>query len=407
MERRRFARIAVNLNVTLLDDTALPRGCRVRDVSQGGMLLQFEHSDGDTPYEPEQTVKVRASLKDGEQRRVLLMPATIRRVLEKGIGVEFQQPQAELMQLLEPYELDRDTTAVAPAMVAERSAAAGGASRPAFAATRPRHRDNLDNGGARLAERIAAARESIARSGHLSSGIPPPDEQASAHITDRRMLQVGLASLAVAAAIVIFDLAGGASTRQRLAALELAAQRQAETLADVQIRLTADRDRERIASLDERVDQLAVTLAALETGTLVPADSETAVPPKAESGANHEQIAAASKPQPAQTAPSPKPDAPAATVAIAEPAGSAESAGSGDGPWVINLVSLYEQAAADRFTRRAHELGLAVEQNQAQVNGRPVWRLQVAGFATRDEAQAYSDANKDKLGLKKVWIFKR
>jgi hypothetical protein len=367
------------------------------------MLLQFEHSAGDTPYEPGQAVKVRASLKDGEQRRVLLMPATIRRALEKGIGVEFQQPQAELMQLLEAYELDKDTPATRPVMVAERHEAAGGASQHPFASTRPRHRDNLANGGARLAERIAAARESIASSGHLSSGTVAADGQTPTRIADRRMLQVGLASLAIAAAIVIFDLAGGASTRQRLAALELAAQRQAETLADVQIRLTADRDRERLASLDERVDQLAVTLAALETGTLVPADSEAADPPAPEPGANHQQMASASEPQLTQTAPAPEPESPAAPAVAATPA----PADSGDGPWVINLVSLYEQAAADRFTRRARDLGLAVEQNQAQVKGRPVWRLQVAGFATRDEAQAYSEANKDKLGLKKVWIFKR
>ena len=50
------------------------------------------------------------------------------------------------------------------------------------------------------------------------------------------------------------------------------------------------------------------------------------------------------------------------------------------------------------------ELGIKVTQNPTQVQGRPVWRLQVDGFATRDAALAYSEANKHKLGLKKVWI---
>jgi hypothetical protein len=36
-----------------------------------------------------------------------------------------------------------------------------------------------------------------------------------------------------------------------------------------------------------------------------------------------------------------------------------------------------------------------------------VWRLQVSGFDSRDQASAYGDANKTKLRLKNVWIFKR
>lgn len=399
MERRRFARIAVNLNVALLDDGAMPRGCRVRDVSRGGMLLQFEHPGSDIPYEPGQTVKVRASLKDGEQRRILMLPATVRRVEEKGLGIEFVQPQAEMMQLLEPYELDRDTPARQPVIAAEREEAAAASGTHAFAAARPRHRDSLGKGGARLAERIAAAREAIASSGHLNSQAAPAAGAASGRTADRRMLHIGLASLAIAVAIVIFDLAGSASTRHRLAALEMAAHRQAEALADVQIRLTADRDKEQLVSLDKRLDRLAVSVAALETVKLLPAGSEAAVPSGTVHGDNRVLRAPAAAPGQSETSPE--------TLSPPPVSAAAPAAGSGEGSWVINLVSLYDQAAADRFARRAGDLGIAVEQNQAQVQGRPVWRLQIAGFASRNEALAYSEANKDKLGLKKVWIFKR
>lgn len=400
MERRRYPRIAVNLNVALLDEQAMPRGCRVRDVSQGGMLLQFEQQAIDISYTASQPVNVRASIKDGDQRRVLLLPATVSRVEEKGIGVEFVKPEAEMMQLLESYQLDRDTAVQAPVMVAERRQA-GADGVHAFATARPRHRHALPNGGARLAERIAAAREAIASAGHLGGHSAATDSAEPAAGMDRRMLHVGLASLAVAVAIVIFDLAAGSSTRQRLAALENAAQQHAEALADVQIRLTADRDSEQLASLDNRVNQLAVSIAALETGKLIPAQETPAEPAPAAAAAaedNQPQTPVAS----ADAAPPADVRTAAALPALPSPAGV-----TGKGPWVINLASLYEQDAADRFIRRARDLGVAVEQQQAQVQGRPVWRLQIGGFATRDAALAYSDAHKEKLGIKKVWIFRR
>jgi len=391
MEQRRYARIAVNLNVALIDDRTMPRGCRVRDVSQGGMLLQFEPVTSGEPYEPGQAVKVRASVKDGEQRRVLLLPATIRRVEDKAVGVEFLKPEAELMQLLEPYQLDKELPAQAATVATESDQAAAGGGVHAFATTRPRHRHTAPHGGARLAERIAAAREAIASSGHLDNSTVRPSEAPPVRGTDRRMLHVGLASLAVAVAIVIFDLAASSSTRERLAALETAAHHQAEALADVQIRLTADRAPDRLASLDNRVHQLSVTVAALETGQFAPAESNPA--PGASSGNDQPDVATAARTTESRTESAPPPlSAPASTPG---------------GPWVINLVSLYDQAAADRFSRQARDKGISVAQNQAEVQGRQVWRLQVDGFATRDAAVAFSEANKHKLGLKKVWIFRR
>jgi PilZ domain/SPOR domain len=390
MERRHHDRFAVNLNVALLDDRAMPRGCRVRDVSQGGMLLQFEHPDGGNRYEPGQTVRVRASLKDGEERRVLVLPAAVRRVEEKAIGVEFAKPAAELMQLLEPYQLDRAIPAREPAMAAERVRTADGA--PVFAEARPQRPSYSEsNRGARLrlAERIAAMRESIAANAHTApSATPPP-----ASLADRRVLMTGLASLAIAVAIVIFDLAAGSATRQRLAALETAMQRQAEVLADVQIRLAADREQRRLAALDKRVSQLAASLAALETGEVSSAGTAPDSPHEAKE-AKEAVVASAVAPAPVDRSKTTPPPV----------AGPASDSG---GPWVINLVSLYDKTAADRFSRRAEKLGIKVTQNPTQVQGRPVWRLQVDGFATRDAAVAYSEANKDKLGLKKVWIFSR
>jgi len=386
MERRRYERIAVNLNVALLDERAMPRGCRVRDVSQGGMLLQFEHPGG-ASYTAGNGVRVRISVKEHDERRVLLLPAAIRRVEENGMGVEFSKPQAELMQLLEPYQLDRQQAAAPALTVVHNQAAEGGQQTPATDdPPHPRHHHHATSAraGARMSERIAAARAAV-----RAGGDALQDRTATG---DRRLLQLGLASLAVAGAIAVFDLASSASINHRLGILENTVEQQAEAVAGVQIRLTADKAREPlIDDLKAQVQELTVSVAALESGHIEPATQQ---PADADAPPEHDRVVG-------QSAATVQVDsAPDATPpAIDKPAKK--------GPWVVNLVSLYDQAAADRFAQRAKSVGIPVEQNRTLVRGKPVWRVQVSGFDSRDQASAYGNANKSKLSLKKIWIFKR
>jgi hypothetical protein len=395
MERRRYERIAVNLNVALLDDRAMPRGCRVRDVSQAGMLLQFEHPGSATPYNIGDLVKVRVSLKDGTERTVLVLPATITRSEEKGLGIAFLKPAIELMQLLEPYQLDKrgaDEVAIAATAAASQTATAG-VQTPDLDGPAQRRYRSTPNTRARLARRITAIREAIARSGEQHTDRA--GQTAATRRNDRRMLQVGLASLAVAVAIVGFDLATKSSTSRRLGALEKVTSEQAETLAGVQIRLTADKQQEdQVGELSARVNELAVAVAALETGQLAPAarNARTDTPP----ASPVTQPTRDEEEHPLKISP---------TAAAAPPARRQDAVASG--PWVLNLVSLYDQTAADQFADKAHEAGIPVEQNPAEVKGKRVWRLQVSGFDSREAASHYADANKHKLGLKTVWIFKR
>lgn len=388
MERRRYERIAVNLNVALLDERAMPRGCRVRDVSQGGMLLQFEHPGG-ASYTAGNAVRVRISVKEHDERRVLLLPATIRRAEENGMGVEFTRPQAELMQLLEPYRLDREQAAAPALTVVHSRAAGGGPQRPATDdPPQPRHHHHATSAraGTRMTERIAAARAAIRAGGGDAL-------QGRTATGDRRLLQLGLASLAVAGAIAVFDLASSSSINHRLGILENTVEQQAEAVAGVQIRLTADKARESVIDdLKAQVQELTVSVAALETGHIEPAtqqhaDTDADAPPE------HDRVAG-------QRSAAVQVDSGSeATPPVDKPAKK--------GPWVINLMSLYDQAAADRFAQRAKSMGIPVEQNRTLVKGKPVWRLQVSGFDSRDQASAYGDANKTKLSLKNVWIFKR
>ena len=86
---------------------------------------------------------------------------------------------------------------------------------------------------------------------------------------------------------------------------------------------------------------------------------------------------------------------------------SAPKASSGDGPWKINLISSPAQADAMRFAQRAKDRGVSTKLQEVTVKGTPYWRVQVTGFASREEATAYSEIVKDKLGLNDTWIMKR
>ena len=79
----------------------------------------------------------------------------------------------------------------------------------------------------------------------------------------------------------------------------------------------------------------------------------------------------------------------------------------GDGPWVINLVSLPHRADAERFVADAESKGVVAGLYQVTVRGKNYWRVHVPGFTTAAEAKAKSSLIKEKLGLKDVWVAKR
>jgi cell division septation protein DedD len=77
------------------------------------------------------------------------------------------------------------------------------------------------------------------------------------------------------------------------------------------------------------------------------------------------------------------------------------------GPWVINLASSSSEAAADRLAEKARSRGIQTQQQPVTVKGKQFWRVQITGFSTQEQARAYADTAREKLGLKYVWIMKR
>ena len=75
--------------------------------------------------------------------------------------------------------------------------------------------------------------------------------------------------------------------------------------------------------------------------------------------------------------------------------------------WVLNLASFNEEAAALQFQQRALAAGIEVGSEKALVQGKEVWRLQIVGVTSQEQAKAMGEQIKQQLGLADVWIYKR
>jgi cell division septation protein DedD len=77
------------------------------------------------------------------------------------------------------------------------------------------------------------------------------------------------------------------------------------------------------------------------------------------------------------------------------------------GTWAINLVSFQREVDAERFVIKARSKGVATEINQATMNEKKYWRVQISGFSSSDEASKNASVVQHKLGLNDVWILQR
>ncbi len=108
------------------------------------------------------------------------------------------------------------------------------------------------------------------------------------------------------------------------------------------------------------------------------------------------QAAAKVAEKPAATRPAPQPAAKPATTA---PAPQAAPKPTGSGGWVVNVASLTDARAAAAEQQRMQQAGFNVEVQTAQMNGRTWHRVRATGFASREQAQVYSDMIRYKMGV--------
>jgi hypothetical protein len=80
---------------------------------------------------------------------------------------------------------------------------------------------------------------------------------------------------------------------------------------------------------------------------------------------------------------------------------------TGEGEWVVNLASYTNASFAARKLSEFEAEGVSVEQVQASVKGKTIYRLRVPGFESFRAASAQAGAIQAKLDLDSTWIARR
>lgn len=78
-----------------------------------------------------------------------------------------------------------------------------------------------------------------------------------------------------------------------------------------------------------------------------------------------------------------------------------------EGDWVINLASYKSSSYAARKQAEFADKGVAVEQVQAEVKGKTIYRLCVTGFDSSRAAKTEAAGIQARLGLGSTWIARR
>ena len=458
MERRRHARTPVNINAMLIGQKTVPKGCRVRNISQQGMLLQCEPDGRLLTFSKGDKVEIHLTVEYASEKKSLTIPSSVRHVNEAYIYVEFQHPDLKLVELIESYR-------VSEAHALEATVGYGD-SRPAGAKETPLT-DTADTETTMQAD---------------AQQMPETEDT-------HRPFYFGLLTLVLAICIITGGYIYTASVDTRLGMLESITDKQSTELSEMRERVFSSTLQEgRYASLNARMKALTDAFSSLENkltqliakrlpntpAQLTPATSgdspilittqmrtrtenaeqttarpaveapkpaittEQAEAPLAATEANTE-IAAQPTVHPAtktdvvapllQTITTARPISESVSEAggtteetVAEtPAGQASTASqktaskalasrtsaSQQGPWVINLLSSTDKGYVEQYAARARSRDVAVELHSAEVKGKTYWRLQITGFSTANAAKAGSQPIKKKLGISDVWIFRR
>jgi PilZ domain/SPOR domain len=427
-ERRRQARTPVNINALLIGEKTVPRGCRVINVSQHGMLLYCEADGRLSTFNDGDTVDIHLTVQhDGVQKK-LTIPSYVRHVAENSVDVEFHHPDPILMELIESYRVSDEH---------KLEAALG-------------HNHS--------------APESVSRIGKTTAVNAAQTRQVSqsSRNTGFRTFYLSLLGLLFTLCVTAGGYLYTASIDHRISMLETLTQNQTNELKDLKNRMFSTTLQEgRYASLNARISALGDAFAHLEdkltlllpsavtpepgtqtaaARTGLPASVETQpteLPVIAASGHPEPGVAEAAIEKPAQPAqatqpgnavastqsvPAIKQESPAAKqppVASPEPAVTKHESTDATGsmpptkasastpPWTINLLSSSRQSDITRLAETARKAHIDTSVEQAEVKGRTYWRLQIGGFSSMTEAKQRAEPVKKALNISEVWIFKK
>lgn len=385
MERVGHARIPVHLNAVLIGEKTVPKGCKVRNVSDQGMLLTCDADGRILTFRDGDSVDIHLLFQLPDGTKYLSISAIVRHVDANGIGVRFTHPDEQLVNLIETYRIDKPRDA--DASMAQQQMAPEPA-RPEEGVMSP----------------------SPVFSGHADREQPPVDTGS------HRYYYLGLLTLVMAIGIITAGYLGTLGPSNGVTGLEApgSGYDREPPRSGIQPQPGSDGGAGDISNDSE------IPLISAESESAPEQERTVATPVQ---GGVSEPIlpgVAAGIPLTEETG-----GAPAAGLSHAEehvdsltmaPAtpddretGSAKAndhAAEERGPWVINLLSSPSKSEADQFTERARKQGIPAEQSSVMLKGRMRYRVQLTGFRTASQASDDAGPVKEALGLKDVWIFR-
>ena len=374
MEQVRHARIPVHLDAVLIGKKSAPKGCKVRNVSNQGLLLQCNADGHIQTFRDGDDVDIHLLFQRPDGTKYLTISATVRHVDANGIGVEIRQPDMELIRLIESYRIDETQSLEATIAHREKVPDPGG---PATVVRHP------------------------AFGGSASTERRKPTED----VNGRRFYYFGLLLLVVAVSIIAADYLRAFGLGSRVAALESLVVAHDAELSRFQSRLLAYDATGDITDEGNRApvnsDVPVITQESDVSSVALPQENAFATSATMETAGISDTGESAASPSAGLYS-----EEETTAAMIVEPARLPGQDAGKHGPWVINLLSSPKKSDADRFADKARNQGIAVEQGTVSVKGREFFRVQLTGFLTKKQAEESARPVKDKLGLKDVWIFK-
>lgn len=403
MERRHHNRIPVELNAVLIGEKTVPKGCKVSNLSQQGILLECVPDGRVSTFQKGNIVNVHLLFQQSGGCKYLTKTADVKHADEYRVGVEFHQPDSNLIEFIKPCRSDSKHTLDTPSAGISASGTEG-----------------PDMQNAMNVDFIDEASD--------TTTVTETKEPDMATGKDRMVFFTGLAFIAIAAGLALGAWLYTSHINTRIGALETVTKKHTSELVEMQEWASpASMLEGKFAFLNAQMKALTNSFEKLENrltkgssttpvGSATPPVRRTKSPVKIV--AQTETPAARASTGETTTAPVPAKSVkkPAASVAkTAEKRGkkttatkkAAATAGAAAGAWVINLTSSPDKADADRFAARARTKDIPAKLVKAEVNGRDYWRVQLTGFASQNAARDYSGAVREKLGLKDVWIFRQ
>jgi len=435
MERRNHKRIPVELNAVLIGEKTVPKGCKVSNLSQQGMLLKCVSDGRVLTFQKGNIVNVHLLFQQSGGCKYLTKTADVKHADENSVGVEFHQPDSDLVEFVKPCRIDSDSSP-------DTISAGISASAP----------EGPDMHNAMNADFIDKAPG--------TTTVTDTMEPAVAAGKEWMVFIAGLAFMIIAAGLAVGAWLYASNINTRISALETVTEKHTGELTGMQEwalpasmlegkfaylnaqikaltnsftklenRLTADSAQppvKIVAQADSRAAETgneATTPAPAamgtvktpattgETAAIDPGQESTPAMAPAVKAAPAARVAPATTTGPAVAETVETPATTTETAAI-DPAGQESTpamapAATASGPWVINLTSSQDKAAVERFVARARTKGIPAELVKAEVKGRDFWRAQLTGFASRDAARSYAEPVRKKLRLKDVWIFRK